>query len=259
MGSYEDLRNILAHIKDVTKDANAWRQGLSPQDMRDVDGWLKADGSGGWTDPQTGVEYVDRSGFSDGNWPQVPDDALNKLRDNHPWLFDRKTGAAMTPPPGAPGTGPVVPAPPAPGAVPGEGLSTDEENSGRAQKAIDKVKAELADRRSNVHDADAKLTEIFLTSKAKQHDGLAILQGMQKDIVAALNDPASNLDTPAGELQFLKMLRDKADTARDLLNSGKLADADQARMALALADFTSRAIAIRMVRARGSSLRVRPI
>ncbi len=237
MGSYEDLRNILSHIKDVTKDANAWRQGLSPQDMRDVDGWLKADGSGGWTDPMTGVEYVDRSRFSDGNWPQVPDEALNRMRDAHPWLFDRKTGAPMTPPPGAPGTPPVAPAPvPAKPGV-GEGFGTDEENSGRAAEAIKKVQADLATRTSNLKEADAKLTEVMLSVKAARQDGVAAVQEMQKDVVGALNDPKSNLDSGPSELQFLKFLRDKTAAASDLVKQGKLTDADAKKMAMALADF----------------------
>lgn len=248
MGSYDDLRNIMQHIADISRNKDAWKTGLSPQEVRDVEGWLKSEhttdkGTGqwqdctGWTDPQTGVFYRRRNDEDNsGDFPQVPDNALDRIRNAHPGLFNPSTKEMITPP-----HGPGQPAPPAPAPAetpaPGEGLSTDEENSGRAQKAIDKVKAELADRKSNVHDADAKLTELMLTSKAKQQDGLTALQGMQQDIVAALNDPASNLDTPDGELQFLKMLRDKADTARDLLNSGKLADADQAKMALALADF----------------------
>ncbi len=131
--------------------------------------------------------------------------------------------------------------PASPGGAPpdaaGDGLSTDEENSGRAADAIRKVKSDAEHRNSNLHEADAKLAELMLSAHASSADGRAALEGMQQDIVSALNDPKSNLDTPAGELQFLKLLRDKAGAASDLVKSGKLTDADRAKMAEALADF----------------------
>lgn len=116
-------------------------------------------------------------------------------------------------------------------------LSTDEETSGRAADAIKKVKDALSARSSKAHDADAKLAELMLSAHGASDEGRTALEGMQKDIEAALNDPNSSLDTDAGELQFLKLLRDKASAASDLLKSGKIADADRAKMALALADF----------------------
>ena len=131
--------------------------------------------------------------------------------------------------------------PASPGGAPpdaaGDGLSTDEENSGRAADAIRKVKSDAEHRNSNLHEADAKLAELMLSAHASSADGRAALEGMQQDIITALNDPKSNLDTPAGELQFLKLLRDKAGAASDLVKSGKLTDADRAKMAEALADF----------------------
>ena len=126
---------------------------------------------------------------------------------------------------------------PAPRADGGGGLSTDEENSGRAADAIRKVKSDAEHRSSNLHEADAKLAELMLSAHASSADGRAGLEGMQQDIISALNDPKSNLDTPPGELQFLKLLRDKAGAASDLVKSGKLTDADRAKMAEALADF----------------------
>ena len=46
MASYDDLRNVIEHIGDKTGDPNAWQQGLTPQQIRDVNGWLASDGSG---------------------------------------------------------------------------------------------------------------------------------------------------------------------------------------------------------------------
>lgn len=258
MASYDDLRNVIKQITDKTGDPNAWQQGLTPQQIRDVNGWLASDGSGykGYKDPETGVVYEDRSHQNSSVNPAVPDDALDRLRQSHYQLFDPTTKAPISPAPGAPPARPTPPPdinspentdpglnnPPPPSGPPASpppavGLSTDEENSGRAADAIKKVQGELADRQSNVREADAKLAEIMLSAHAASAEGRAAIQGLQQDIIAALNDPNDNLNTKAGELQFLKFLREKAETAKKLVQDGKLTDEDQAKMALALADF----------------------
>jgi hypothetical protein len=259
VGSYDDLRNVIKQITDKTGDANAWQQGLTPQQIRDVNGWLASDGAGykGYRDPDTGVVYEDRSHQNSSVNPAVPDEALDRLRQAHWQLFDPTTKAPISPAPGAPPTpAPPPPAPdinspentdpglnnpPAPHTnpppPPAGGLSTDEENSGRAADAINKVQAEMSDRQSHVREADAKLAEIMLSAHATSAEGRAAIQGLQQDIVAALNDPKDNLNTQDGELQFLKFLREKAETAKKLVQDGKLTSEDQAKMALALADF----------------------
>ena len=258
MASYDDLRNVIEHIGDKTGDPDAWQQGLTPQQIRDVNGWLASDGSDyrGYKDPETGVVYEDRSHQNSSVNPAVPDDALDRIRQAHWQLFDPATKAPIAPAPGAPpahppaapdinspqNTDPGLNNPPAPNPntpppPPGGGLSTDEENSGRAADAIKKVQAEMSDRQSNVREADAKLAEIMLSAHATSAEGRAAIQGLQKDIVAALNDPKNNLDTADGELQFLKFLREKAETAQKLVQDGKLTSEDQAKLALALADF----------------------
>lgn len=141
MGSYEDLRNILGHIKDVTHDPNAWQKGLTPQQIHDVHGWLASEGSKrGFTDPETGVDYEHR-GDNTSLFPQVPDDALGRIRGQHPGLFD-DDGQMRTPPAAGsasqtPPAGSSSPAPPEddPGhQVPV--LPTDEQNKGDAAKAV---------------------------------------------------------------------------------------------------------------------------
>ncbi|MGD9620678.1 MAG: DUF4226 domain-containing protein [Mycolicibacterium sp.] len=245
MASYDDLRNVLDHIADKTGDADGWQQGLTPQQIRDVSGWLASDGAGfkGYKDPETGIVYDDRSGTNTSVLPAVPDEALDRIRQTHWQLFDPQTKAPVSPGPEDAGTPADTPAPrptSAPGQKPpepGGGLGTEEENSGRTTEAIKKVQAEMSDRQSQVREADAKLAEVMLSAHANSAEGLAAIQQMQKDIVAALNDPNSNLDTPAGELQFLKFLREKAESAKKLVDDGKLTSADQAKMALALAEF----------------------
>lgn len=245
MASYDDLRNVLDHIAEKTGDADGWQQGLTPQQIRDVNGWLASDGAGfkGFKDPETGVVYDDRSGTNTSVLPAVPDEALDRIRQAHWQLFDPQTKVPVSPGLANAGTPADTPAPrpaPPPGQRPlaqGEGLSSEEENSGRTSEAIKKVQAEMSDRQSQVREADAKLAEVMLSAHANSAESLAAIQQMQKDIVAALNDPNSNLDTPAGELQFLKFLREKAESAKKLVDDGKLTSADQAKMALALAEF----------------------
>lgn len=245
MASYDDLRNVLDHIAEKTGDADGWQQGLTPQQIRDVNGWLASDGAGfkGFKDPETGVVYDDRSGTNTSVLPAVPDEALDRIRQAHWQHFDPHTKAPVSPGPANASTPTDTPAPqhaPPPGQKPpaqGEGLSSEEENSGRTAEAIKKVQAEMSDRQSQVREADAKLAEVMLSAHANSAESLTAIQQMQKDIVAALNDSNSNLDTPAGELQFLKFLREKAESAKKLVADGKLTSADQAKMALALAEF----------------------
>ncbi len=243
MASYEDLRNVIEHIAAQSGDPDGWQQGLTSQQIRDVNGWLASDGVGfkGYRDPETGVVYEDRSGTNTSVLPAVPDEALNKIRQAHWELFDPETHAPVSPGPQGE-SNPVTAAGPrsTPGTqtqAPGAGLSTEEENTGRAAEAIKKVQAEMADRQSKVREADAKLAEVMLSAHANSAESLAAIQQMQQDIVAALSDPNSNLDTPAGELQFLKFLREKAESAKQLVAEGKLTAADQAKMGLALAEF----------------------
>ncbi|TXI56291.1 DUF4226 domain-containing protein [Mycolicibacterium mageritense] len=253
MASYEDLRNVIKHITEATGNQNAWQEGLTPQQIRDINGWLASEGVGykGYKDPETGVIYEDRSHQNTEKTPAVPDPDVDRLRHIHASLFDPLTKAPITPatpPPGppAPGKPPVNTDPrlddptgaPNPNPQPpGEGIATEEESSGRAADAIKKVKAELSDRQSNVHEADAKLTELMLSANAASEEGRAAIQQMQKDIIAALNDPKNNLDTADGELQFLKFLKEKAETAQKLVDDGKVAAADGEKLALALAEY----------------------
>ena len=104
MASYDDLRNVIEHIGDKTGDPDAWQQGLTPQQIRDVNGWLASDGSDyrGYQDPETGVVYEDRSHQNSSVNPAVPDDALDRIRQAHWQLFDPATKAPIAPAPGAP-------------------------------------------------------------------------------------------------------------------------------------------------------------
>jgi Domain of unknown function (DUF4226) len=240
MASYEELRDALRHINDLYRDPNAWRRGLSAQEVADITGYLNADTKRellarswrdaaiyGWVDPAThrAYQYLPTS---TGENPQVPDTLIGSLRNHNPALFG-PGGQPVTPPP---------PAPP-PAAVPlptDPELATNEQQSGRTADAVAKLQGELKNRYTQLNSAEEQLSEVLLNAHATSTDGQRKLNGIQSKIVAAVNNPSSALDTPAGETQFLKFLRTQIGAIAEVLNSGTLTAADQATAAKALAD-----------------------
>jgi Domain of unknown function (DUF4226) len=116
------------------------------------------------------------------------------------------------------------------------GIPTDEQQSGRAADAVRQLHQELAHRYSQISDADATLSEVLLNAHATTTDGQQKLQAIQHTIIAAINDPAMSLDTPAGQQAFLKFLRSQVTAIGDIVTSGSLAADDQAKALEALAD-----------------------
>lgn len=246
MGSYDDLRNILKHISDETGDKNAWQQGLTPQQVRDVDGWLNSDGTGykGFRDPQTGVIYEDRGGLNTKDTPQVPDDALDRLRGQHPTLFDPTTKAAITPAPGTarntPGqTGQTGNGQAGNGQV-GNGnteatVPTAEQNKGEAAKAAKKLEDKLQDVNDSAVEADRELAQAVLNAHATTAESAQRLNDIQVIVREAVNSTA--LDTPMGRREFKRFLIGKIEEIRGVLTTAKL-DAESQKNALtALADY----------------------
>ena len=115
-------------------------------------------------------------------------------------------------------------------------LQTDEQQSGRAADAVRQLHDEMANRYSQISDAEAKLSETLLNAHATTADGQQKLQAIQQKIIQAINDPAMSLDTPAGEQAFLKFLRSQVAAIGDIVKSGTLAAEDQAKALEALAN-----------------------
>jgi hypothetical protein len=127
---------------------------------------------------------------------------------------------------------PLMPAPPAtPSALP-----TDEQQSGRAADAVKKLHAEMQNRYSHLSDAEGKLSEVLLTAHATTADGQQKLQAIQHTIVEAIDNPDLSLDTPAGEQAFLTFLRGQVAAIGDVVTSGTLSAADQAKAVEALSN-----------------------
>lgn len=117
----------------------------------------------------------------------------------------------------------------------GTPLDTEEQQSGRAAEAVKKLHEELKNRYSEISDAEGKLSEVLLTARATTADGQQKLQAVQEKIVAAIDNPALALDTPAGEQAFLKFLRGQVAAIGDVLTSGTLNAEDQSKAVEALA------------------------
>ncbi len=115
-------------------------------------------------------------------------------------------------------------------------MQTEEQQSGRAADAVRQLHDELANRYSQISDAEAKLSETLLNAHATTADGQQKLQAIQQKIIQAINDPAMSLDTPAGEQAFLKFLRSQVAAIGDIVKSGTLAAEDQAKALEALAN-----------------------
>lgn len=248
MGSYDDLRNVIDHIAEETGDKDGWKTGLTDQQVRDVNGWLASDGAGykDYTDPETGVIYEDRSGIHSGHTPQVPDDALDRIRGEHPGLFDPTTKAPTVAPTNQPanqqqgnagannnsnanGKGGEPAAAPVP---------TEAQNKGDAAKAAKKLEDKLQDRTNKATDADRELAQAVLNAHATTAEGAKRLNDIQSEITAAVNS-ATALDTPMGAREFSKFLNSKLAEISDVVKTASLDAASQKAVLAALADFYS--------------------
>jgi hypothetical protein len=116
-----------------------------------------------------------------------------------------------------------------------KGMDTEEQQSGQGADAIKKMHDELHGQYTKISDADEKFSEVLLNAHATNAAGRDKLNDIQKQIVAAVNDPKNSLDTPAGERAFLTFLREQAAEVNDLVSSGSFNAEDQSKIAQATA------------------------
>lgn len=184
-------------------------------------GGLPASDGGFYTDPKTGVltpknangDYYTlgpdgKKSFFDRNGAPITEQQFNNTKDSRT------------------GTGP---------AAPDGGLATDEQQSGHAADAVKKLQDELKQRFTTISSAEEKLSEVLLNAHATNADGQAKLNAIQKKIVEAVNNPAMDTNTPAGEKAYLTFLRSQVSAIQELLSSSSLSAEDQGKAASALA------------------------
>lgn len=112
--------------------------------------------------------------------------------------------------------------------------SVEIEQSGEAADAVRTLQAELSSDYSEIRSAEVQLTEAILTAHAVTVSGRVALQDIQRQLIEAINNPVTALDTPAGERQFLLFLRSRIAEIQDIVDAGALTDEDHARLTRAL-------------------------
>lgn len=115
------------------------------------------------------------------------------------------------------------------------GPSVETTQSGEAADAVRTLQAELRSDYSEIRSAEIQLADVILTAHAVTVSGRTRLQDIQRQLIEAINNPVTALDTPAGERQFLTFLRSKITEIQDIVETGALSDEDHARLTRALA------------------------
>jgi hypothetical protein len=185
-------------------------------------GGVPSSDNGFYTDPKTGMLTPKNA---NGDYFTVGADGKKSFFD--------KTGAPITEDQFNHATKPRDPASQNP--PPDGGLATDEQQSGKAADAVKKLQDELKHRYSTISDAEEHLSEVLLNAHATTTAGQQKLDGIQKKIVEAVNNPTMAMDTPAGERSFLNFLRSQVSAINDVLSTGAMSAQDQGKTAQALA------------------------
>ena len=190
MATPDDVLAAVEHIKECTGDPAAWLAGLTPQDITDV------------------VTIFTAS-------PQRLDGIIATIRQQHPDLFDSRTGEMMVPPRTGPaGRRPAGPQPDNPAADRQEGAAAD---------TIRDAEAALAHQNSATAQIDLQVVTAVLNAHQRNAEGREALGRLQHDIEAAVTT-RSDLDTPAGARDFQRFLIGKLRDIRDVVANASLDD-----------------------------------
>ena len=112
--------------------------------------------------------------------------------------------------------------------------SVEATQSGAAADAVRTLQSELRGDYSEMRSAEIQLTEAILSAHAVTVAGRAQLQDIQRQLIEAITNPVTALDTPAGERQFLMFLRSKIAEIQSVVDTGSLTDDDHANLTRAL-------------------------
>jgi hypothetical protein len=190
MATPDDVLAAVEHVKECTGDAKAWLTGLTPQDAADVATVFAAS-------------------------PSRLDGVVSHIRQQHPDLFDSKTGAMLFPAPNAPaGHRPANPQPNEP---------ASDHQEGDAADAIRNAEAALAHQNSAIAQLDLQVITAILNAHQKNAGGREALNELQNEIEAAVRT-RSDLDTPAGARDFQRFLIGKLRDIRAVVANADLDD-----------------------------------
>src|SRR6516165_5678658 len=158
--------------------------------------------------PQDVTDVVTVFGAS----PQRLDGVIARIRQQHPDLFDQRTGEMIVPPQTAPaGPGPRL------------GDRASDRQEGEAADAIRDAEAALAHQNSATAQVDLQVVSAVLNAHQKNAEGREALNRLQHDIEAAVTT-RSDLDTPAGARDFQRFLIGKLRDIRAVVANASLDD-----------------------------------
>jgi hypothetical protein len=179
MATANDVLAVVEHVSQCTGDPKAWLTGLTPQDITDATTAFTAS-------------------------PQRLDGVIARIRQQHPDLFDPRTGTMIVPSPASPTTPP-------------------DRQEGAAADAIRNAEAALAHQNSATAQVDLQVVTAVLNAHQKNAEGREALNRLQHDIESAVTT-RSDLDTPAGARDFQRFLIGKLRDIRDVVANASLDD-----------------------------------
>jgi Domain of unknown function (DUF4226) len=180
MATANEVLAAVEHVMQCTRDPKAWLIGLTPQDVTDVVTIFTAN-------------------------PQRLDGVIARIRQQHPDLFDPKTGQA------------VVPSQTRPAG------SVFDRQEGDAADTIRDAEAALAHQNSATAQLDLQVITAVLNAHQRTAEGSEALNRLQHDIEAAVRT-RSDLDTPAGARDFQRFLIGRLRDIRAVVASARLDD-----------------------------------
>jgi hypothetical protein len=190
MSGPNDVLAAVEHVNKCTGDPNAWMTGLTPQQIADAATVFGAS-------------------------PQRLDGIIARIRQQHPDLFDPRSGEMIVPSP----TGPAERRPAGP---PPDNHASDHQE-GDAANAIRGAEAALAHQNSTTAQVDLQVVTAVLNAHQQNAEGREALNSLQHDIEAAVTT-RSDLDTPAGARDFQRFLIGKLRDIRAVVANASLDD-----------------------------------
>lgn len=190
MATPDDVLAAVEHVRKCTDDPKAWLTGLTPQDITDATTLFTAS-------------------------PQRLDGVIARIRQQHPDLFDPKTGNMI---------------------VSSQTVSTTapDRQEGAAADAIRNAEAALAHQNSTTAQVDLQVVTAVLNAHQRNAEGREALNKLQHDIEAAVRT-RSDLDTPAGARDFQRFLIGKLRDIRDVVANASLDDTSNSALMAAWA------------------------
>jgi hypothetical protein len=179
MATANDVLAVVEHVNQCTGDPKAWLTGLTPQDITDATTVFTAS-------------------------PQRLDGVIARIRQQHPDLFDPRTGTMIVP-------------------SPASSTPAADRQEGAAADAIRNAEAALAHQNSATAQVDLQVVSAVLNAHQKNAEGREALNRLQHDIEEAVTT-RSDLDTPAGARDFQRFLIGKLRDIRDVVANASLDD-----------------------------------